>query len=559
MRRIHVPLLLAVTAALFVIPGAATAASAEVCASGTTPFCSELGSSVAATTAAAPSDLSFDLSNTSDARESDQTRWWKSVTLSLGQDALHTAKLASDLPEGLIVAGSRDAQDTCVPAQDDTYNATACPAGYGDALVKVTNTVLGIPSTTYSDAHFGIIDIHTVRTDAGTTRYQVDVSVTYSRSANAEPTTSTGSFLLTGVPTSSGAPGVEIPVTWQQSYSTGIGTGSADLSFDSLHLTFRGTSDETTTGSVDPTTVVSLPRACGADEFVVGATDRSGATVSHTDAVTIGGCPTVTSLKASAGPSPQQLTFTAAASAGARPVSGYYWTFGDGSAARTTTPTVTHQYVTSTPRSVTVTALDSAGAISDAVPVKLAGTTVTAAQVGVAKLAGTIADASSGKRIDGTVRLYRCSSGAKTISACNRVATTSSKAGTWSFSIPRPSSKLVYVVATDGSASRIGGLQYVAVWPTSRIKFHAPKKVTHNHLFKLTGRVFSPGQPGKYVVIQRRVGKSWKTFTKIRLNGSSTYTKRVKLHRGTSYLRAVMPTSKVSLTAVSWPRRVSAR
>jgi len=555
MRRISLTVL-AVAAALLTAPGTATAAATTACASGTNPFCSDLGAAAYApgtstpiTTAASPADLAFDLTNSSASHTKDKNRWWKSVTFSFGQDRAHSPVISSDLPDQLIVAGSNAAKTTCT----SPYTAAKCPAGYGTALVDLGNG--GLLSSGIRTATFGIIDLHNVRTETGS-HYDADVIVTFKKSDLAQPTTFTGTFSLAGTISTTGAPGIIMPMSWQQQYSTGVTTGTADVSIDSLHLALLGTATETTAGSTTPATVITTARTCGTDDVVLSATDRAGVTVSHTQPLSVTGCPAVTSLTAAAGQRAGLARITAATTAGARPVSTYYWAFGDGAKAETSSPTVTHEYVAGAPRTVTVIAGDAAGAISSAKTLTLAGTTVTGGQASVTKLSGKVADAVSGNAIAATVRLYRCPSKGTSITGCTIVDTTTASSGAWSFTIARPSSNQQYYVGTDSTTTRIGGLLYVLARPQATITLSAPGTASHTRSFTVSGKVSSPSQVGKPIVIQRLSGKSWVTVKTMTLTSSSTYSKSITLPRGTTYLRAVLPASTTSLAAFSTTKRI---
>jgi len=556
---------LAVATALLGIPGAVAAADAAAvaeCATGTTPFCTSFaytvnasGTTTPATTAAQPVDLSFDLVNTSGSHTSDQTRWWQTLTFSLGQDKASSPTLtpSASMPDGLLVAGTRAAQTTCVPGTDGSYNATACPAGYGTALIKSTKSVLLFPKTTYGSASFGIIDIRNVRDgDAtATVNFLADISVTYDGQTQVFKGLS-----IAGKASTSGAPALVMTAANQWTLSDG---SSADVSLDSLHLAFRGVSDETATGTVATTTISTLPTRCGTSNAGLSATDRAGTTVSHATSLAVTGCPTVTGVTAAANQPPRQVKLTATAAAGVRPVAGYLWIFGDGVTQQTTSPTVTHRYGSSAPRTVVVAAIDSAGAYSKAASISLAGTALGGAQVGLTKLAGTESDATTGKRLNTTVQLYRCPTKATKLADCTWVKSATPKSGAWSFSIPRPKSAVAYLAVTKSSTSRIGGVRYVQARPKSTLTLTAPKKATHGRAFTVKGKVTAPAQAGAKVIIQRLAGKSWKTVATVKLTRKSTYAKAIRLGRGTTYVRAAMAGTAKSLAAVSGPRKISVR
>ncbi len=544
---------LVLAAASFAVPGQASAAPAGTCSPTAATFCGDFsaaqylpGTQTPATTAAAPADLSFGLTNTSSGLGSDESLWWKSIQLTLGQDSLHAPVFSTDLPDGLIVAGTRAASTTCTPA--NPYNATNCPAGYGSAWVESPTVIIGFPVAP-RHVTFGIVNIHAVRSGSDPLRFDATLSIKYPDSTSQTVTVTFG-----GAVSTDGKPGIVLPMT----FNTG-GVPNMKGAFDDFHLTWRGTSNETTTGTVAAVTTARLPIECGTSALALSATDAAGDTVSKALPATITGCPTVGSLTAAPGRIARQVQATAVAASDSREVTKYYWAFDDGSTTQTTSPTVTHDFSWDAPHTVTVVAADSAGALSAPKKIELAGTTLAGVQTGLTKLSGKIADATSHAALDGTVRLYRCPTNVTDLAACTAAGTSTATAGDWSFPIPRPSAPVRYIVGSDSTATRVGGLVNILARPQSTITIKAPRSVSRKRYFTVSGQVSNPAQPGQVALIQRLSGKTWKTIAKVRLTGASSYAKKIRIPRGTQYLLVTIPNTAKSLPAYSSIRGVQVR
>jgi hypothetical protein len=220
--------------------------------------------------------------------------------------------------------------------------------------------------------------------------------------------------------------GLTMPVSG--TFPTAI--GDVDYALDSLVLHLDGTSDRLDSGPAEASyDVLRLPLGCG----VVGAdgriTDRAGDSVTIAEPVTIEGCPTMTSRTAR-GIAPYRARLDVTATAGARSIDHYVWDFGDGSRRTTDDPSATHAWARTwrkvASRTVTVRAVDVAGARSDPEHIHLTGSALGLSAPRAARrgarivLSGVLRGGES--RLGGRrVTILAC---AKSGGGCHRVART---------------------------------------------------------------------------------------------------------------------------------------
>lgn len=351
----------------------------QVCAGVSPNFCITAGIAVTAPgtstderRAAAPFDVSVSLANSSPSHDTtDTSRWLDTIGLTFLTAPGNTPLLtpSSHLPNGLLVAGSTT---TC--PSDSGF--AGCTAGQGTALLNITGSGFfdGEHTSTFGIQHVTNVNPTTV---AGAVE-EYDVLVTLCVPSPVGPCTSEQNVDLTlsvGRPGGSDQPEITFPVSGDTSVS-GIGV---HYSLDTLALNLHGRSNQLDTGPADRTyTALRLPARCGTVHGDVRATDTANDSVLLAQPITLLGCPTVSALSAS-GIAPYRAAFTATAAGAGRPVTHYRWTFGDGTHATTKSRTVKHTYRNSRTRRVTVTAVDSAGALSRTRGVTLAGSRLTLA------------------------------------------------------------------------------------------------------------------------------------------------------------------------------------
>lgn len=414
-------------------PAAAEVPVSQTCTGGSPDFCLTYGVGVESagtadpeTRAAAPVDLSLDLANTSPAHGQDESRWLRRVVVDLlsssGAGPMLTP--SADLPDGLLIAGSAAG---CGPGGDNSFST--CTAGYGSAVIHVAGTVFfdGYKTTT-----FGIQRITNVQATDALAEYQVDAvaCVPVSGACDSQQAVTATLVVPQGGTTAGATLGMSVAGT--VTFDGGGFPVVVRYSLDTFTLNLSGRSDQLADGGTADQLydVLRMPATCG-DVSAGGSATSDLATVAVPVSVPVTGCPTVEDLTAT-GVAPYQAAFSAtAASPLERAVDGFVWGFGDGDADTTATGETTHTYPDSAARSVSVVAVDSAGARSEPVVVDLAGSRLTLKGKSIVakghrtRLRGALTSAGEGLA-DKKVRLLRCK---KSGAACKRVARTTTSAG----------------------------------------------------------------------------------------------------------------------------------
>lgn len=422
---------------LALLPGAGAQAAVPLtpaCSTADPTYCISYGAAVttpgsaaAETRAAAPFDLSVGMTNTSATHTNDKTRWFATIAVDLLSSATATPLLtpSSEMPDGLMIAGTAAG----CPAGVD-YSFSSCTAGFGAALADVSGT----PFDGVYAATFGIQRITNVHTTPAFADYDVQYTACVTTPFGPCVTPYNGDLHLL-VPQPSGGQTTRtltLVVAGTASFSYPGGTANADYSLDSLTLNLQGTSNQLGNGNPADHAydVLRLPATCGTVSSSGAATDRAGATTTVPQSVTITGCPTVTALSGVvSGGRVADLTAAASSPIG-RSIASYRWTFGDGTTATTTTATVRHTYADASPRTLSVVAVDSQGALAPSTGTTLRSSSLTlkapksVAKGAKAKLKGLLTSGSSG--LGGRlVIVQRCKpSGQK----CVQVGTATTKA-----------------------------------------------------------------------------------------------------------------------------------
>jgi hypothetical protein len=377
------------------------------CAGAPPQFCVSFGATVSApgtttpeTRAGAPFDLDAAITNTSPAH-SDVTgkpRWLKTLSLDLLATSTSAPQVtpSAELPDNLMIAGS--ASD-CGSGAD----FTSCTAGHGTALVDVTGT-----SGLFDGVHpatFGIQRITNVQNTTALVEYAVAFKLCVSSSfGDCFPQAAAGTLTVTVAQPSAGT--INRTLTLPVSGTASVSPASFDYSLDALAVHLGGRSGQLGNGTAADHVydVLRLPLSCGPASDSGAATDRQlpADSVSVPQSVVIIGCPTASAVSGVVSERRvAALTATASSPIG-RTIASYQWTFGDGTTTSTTTATVRHTYPDTTPRTVSVVAVDSAGVPSKTSTTALDSSALTSrapksvAKGAKAKLKGVLTAAGSG-------------------------------------------------------------------------------------------------------------------------------------------------------------------
>lgn len=553
--------------ALFVV---ATPAWAAPSCSPTGTFCVEFSSTVTApgtvtplTDAAAPTDLHVTLTNTSATRQTDSATWWDHLTLSgfSGPGAPRFTPSAT-LPNGLLLAGSAAA---C--GNESAGDFSACPAGFGSALIFVSGT--GGFADGVRNGSFGIQRIENVDPPS-TAGAIIDYLLTLRLCGNTPlgpcslPTTAL--VHLVGLPGSGTDPG-PITVTTRATYDFNYGpaTAHADGSLDSLTLNLAGTSAQLSNGApVTKLTTLVLPRTCGPNVAGVSVGDRGGDTIALSMPFTTTGCPTAAFADTETVPLRVNLDGTGSSTPlTGRSLSHWHWSFGDGSSAITNTATTTHTYPAPGARTVALQVEDSLGALSPVFSRTIAGTTLgliasptTVVYGGAVRLSGVLRTSGTTTGLGGrTVNLLRCST---TYTSCVKIAAaatsnTASTRGQYAFSV-KPSANTGYRTEYAGGVHQIGSRAQALTMV--RVTVSVTASATNLRLGQtstLSGAV-GPNRAGLRVYLQRWSGYAWSTVASRTLTSTSLYSYVVRpTSRGASYYQVVYAGDTTHLAGVSHP------
>ena len=273
------------------------------------------------------------------------------------------------LPLGAYVAGTAATASGCAAATDF---AAACPAGSGTGLVEAG----GLLPTTIKAATFGISRITTGAGGALTAEVTVRI--------DGELLPSTTTTPLTFSPATATA-GPTLTMDTRPAVTPPVGYLSAELSLNTVALNLNGLVTEAAAGAVNPPVafVRQSPLCTTVTVDARGQRARHRHRGQRRSPQTVTGCPAAPGL-VSVVPdptNPRAFTFTmkppTAAVAGR--TASLEYVFGDGAKA-VAGATTSHTYPVTSPVVALVTVLDSAGARSTALQVKIGAAAVRGKQ-----------------------------------------------------------------------------------------------------------------------------------------------------------------------------------
>ncbi len=570
----RMPLLTAVTALLLagltLVPGGgATAAAPQDLCDG--PFCARVdlttydaGAPTQPTTAAGqPVNLNLHVTDLSSTVASDPARWLAEVIVRPGTSSTKTMAVAdpASLPLGSYLAGSSATAVSCAPGADGSGYATSCPAGYGTGHVQLT-PLIGSP--TIAPLSFGVQSVTTGLGGAVSANLSIWIPGT-----TILPITTTAPITFTAA-TANAGPKLEMSV--KQDLQP-LGFQPSPASLNDLTLTLNGLVSESATGSVSPAaTFLRHSLLCTDVTSSVQVNARGTQSVLAPVTQTINGCPAAPQLS-SVAPVPGQpraVTFTTAAPVAAVPgrTASIEWVFGDGAKALTGA-TTTHTYPTSNAVLALATVVDSVGARSTTLQVKIAASRLRAKQVEGDRITGVLADQDTGKGVAGQqVAAYKCATRNTPVTKCDQVGTGVTRAkGNYRVKIPEVTKKGVVVVAYAGTASksaaepaRFGSQRYLTVLPQPDVTLKvSDKRVRPGATVRLSGKV-EPGKKGKTVRLQGFIRGKWRSIGKATLSAAGKYSASYVVHvpgQQKVKVRALVPGTAATLEATSRVRTIT--
>jgi hypothetical protein len=470
------------------------------------------------TSAAQPTNLALHFADKAPAA-GDKGTWLAKVAVTLGASSskAFTVTDPATLPLGSYVAGSAATSGSCTPGTDGSGYATSCPAGHGSGLVELT-PILGSPEV--KPATFGITGITTGVGGAMT----ASVSVWIPGVTVLAPL-STSTPLTYTAATASAGPTLAMGTTPAVSP---LGYLGADFSMNTLDLDLNGL--------VGATPFVRQSTVCTSVTSTLAAQARAAnTTASSAFTQTITGCPPAPALVSVVPVAGNPLAFTFTVQPPAAAVAGrsaqVEYVYGDGSKVAGGA-TASHTYPTDNPVVALLTTVDSAGARSTSVQVRIAGDRVRAKQAAGNRLSGLVADQDTGAGIPGQqVDAYRCPSRGAAIAQCEPIGTGVTRAsGAYRIRIPEVTKKAVVLVAYGGGASksatdpaRFGALRYLTVLPQPDVTLKVSDKRVHpGATVRLSGTV-EPGKKGKVVRLQGFIRGKWRSIGKATIGQDGRY------------------------------------
>jgi DNA-binding IclR family transcriptional regulator len=500
------------------------------------------------TAAAQPTDLALHFADKTPS-DTDKSTWLSKVSAVLGTSSSKAFAVTdpASLPVGSYVAGSTDSSGSCAQGMDGSGYATSCPAGHGSGLVELT-PIIGSPEV--KPATFGITGVTTGLGGA----MSASISVWIPGVTVLAPLT-TSSPLTYAPATATTGPTFTLGTTPAVSP---IGYLGADFSMNTLDLDLNGL--------VGTTPFLRQSTLCAAVTSTLVAQARSTAVATSPFQQTVTGCPAGPSL-VSVTPSPgdpKAFTFTvqppSAAVAGR--AAQVEWVYGDGSRA-VTGPTTTHTYPTTNPVIALATVVDSAGARSNTLQVRISGGRLRVKQVAGNRLKGVLADQDTGNGVAGAqVDAYRCASRTTPVAQCDRIGTGATRAdGSYRIRIPEVTKKFVALVAYAGTASRsatdparFGAQRALTLLPHPDVTLHvSDKTVRPGATVRLTGRV-EPGKKGKTVRLQGFLRGKWRSIGKATISPKGRYSTSYTVlapKQDKVKVRALLPGTAATLEATS--------
>lgn len=551
-RALAVSLLLA--AGAFTPPAVSAALAPQNLCDG--PFCAtvdlttyDAGAPAQVTSAAGqPTNLRLRFTDTSPSGTDDPARWLAAGIVRLGTSSSKAIVVAdpASLPLGSYVAGTAAAAGPCALALDYT---TACPAGYGTG--RAQSALLG----TTVNLTFGIQSITTGAGGAMTATIIVNAP-----GVTILPTPTT---VPVGFSPATANAGPKLTFELRPT----LPLSDAVISLNDVTVNLNGLVTEAAAGAVSPASpFLRLPLQCTAYTATLQVNARGAQSVSAPFALTSTGCPaapTLTSVVPVAG-QPRALTFTMGTPAAgvAGRTATLEWVFGDGATA-VAGATTTHTYPVANPVTALVTTVDSAGARSTSLQLKVAAGRLRVKQPEGDRITGVLADQDTGNGVAGQqVVAYRCATGSTPVGKCEKLGSATTRStGAYRIRIPEVTKKGVVLVAHDGTGTtsasvpaRFGSQRYLTVLPQPDVTLRvSDRTVRPGATVRLTGKV-KPGKKGKTVRLQGFLRGKWRSIGKATISATGRYAASYTVlapKQDKVKVRALMPGTAATLEATS--------
>ena len=511
------------------------------------------------TAAAQPTNLALRFTDTSSAVATDKSTWLAKVSAVLGSTSSTAfAVTAPDrLPLGAYVAGTAATASGCASATDF---AAACPAGSGTGLVEVG----GVLPTTIKSATFGISRITTGSGGVLTAELTVRIDGELLPSTTTTPLTFSPATATSG-PT--------LTMDTRPAVTPPVGYLSAELSLNTVALNLNGLVTEAAAGAVNPPVAfVRQSPLCTTVTATLAANARGTATAASAFPQGVKDCPASPDL-VSVVPDPTNprafpFTMKQPTAAVAGRTASLEYVFGDGAKAVAGAST-SHTYPVTSPVVALVTVLDSAGARSTALQVKIGAAAVRGKQKEGNLLIGSVTDQDTGVGLgDQEVLAYRCDTRHTPIAQCDSVGTATTRStGKYRLKIPEVKKKGFVLVAYAGTATtsssqpaRFGAARAIDVLPQPEVTLKlSQKQVRPGGTVTLSGKV-QPGKKGKTVRLQGFIRGKWRSIGKTTISQQGGYALQYVVRvpgRDKVKVRAVVDGTATTLMATSPVKRIT--
>jgi len=511
----------------------------------------------ATTAAGQPTNLALRWTDDSTANKN---TWLAKVSAVLGSSSSKSMAVTdpAQLPLGAYVAGSAATASSCAPGLDGSGYATSCPAGFGSGHVELTPPLMGSPEI--KTATFGIKSV-TVGV-GGVLTANLGVFIDGALPPIETATSTTIAYAPAGATT-----GPSLTMDTRPAVAPPLTYTAAVFSMNTVALNLNGLVTEAAAGAVSPSVpFVRQSLLCTSVTSTLIAHARGTGVVASPFAQTITGCPATAGL-VSVVPDPAKpktFTFTMKPPTAAVPgrTAALEWVFGDGAKA-TTGATTTHTYPVSNPVVALVTVVDSAGARSSALQVKIGSSAVRGKQKAGDLIKGMLADQDTGVGIaDQKVLGFRCATKTTPVASCQQIGSTTTKpSGAYRLRIPEVKKKGFVVVSHSGTATtsvtqpaRFGSTRVIDVLPQPDVTLKvSDKRVRPGTTVRLSGTV-KPGKKGKTVRLQGFIRGKWRSIAKTTLSQKGTYATTCQVRvpgRDKVKVRALVPGTAATLQATS--------
>ena len=244
------------------------------------------------------------------------------------------------------------------------------------------------------------------------------------------------------------------------------------------------------------------------------------------------------------------------------------YVFGDGAKAVAGAST-SHTYPVTSPVVALVTVLDSAGARSTALQVKIGAAAVRGKQKEGNLVVGSVTDQATGVGLSNQeVVAYRCATRNSPISTCDSVGTASTRStGKYRLKIPEVKKKGFVLVAYAGTATtsnsqpaRFGAARAIDVLPQPEVTLKlSQKQVRPGGTVTLSGKV-QPGKKGKTVRLQGFIRGTWRSIGRTTISRQGSYALAYVVRvpgRDKVKVRAVVDGTAATLLATSPVKRIT--